>query len=135
MISCLPGPLDTIVIGYPISLRQTQCIFCSSPEDLRIFLLDSTDITFPSWKYFLDWFCFLLERCVVGKSVVTSPSISYPTHTGISSRYPSTSNTVNATSVVPCIRHPYLEATQSNHPILSDVLLLLRILRRLHHGV
>jgi len=55
---------------------------------------------------------------VVGKSVVTSPSISYPTHTGISSKYPSTSNTVNATSVVPCIRHPYLVATTSNHPIL-----------------
>ena len=54
---------------------------------------------------------------VVGKSVVTSPSMSYPTHTGISSRYPRTSSTVNATSVVPCIRHPYLEATASNHPI------------------
>ena len=28
-----------------------------------------------------------------------------------------TSTTVNATSVAPCIRHPYLDATQSNHPI------------------
>ena len=55
------------------------------------------------------------RRCVVGNSVVTSPSISYPTHTGISSKYPSTSNTVKATSVVPWIRQPYLEATQSNH--------------------
>ena len=58
------------------------------------------------------------RRCVVGNSVVTSPSISYPTHTGISSKYPSTSSTVKATSVVPWIRQPYLEATQSNHPIL-----------------
>ena len=58
------------------------------------------------------------NKCVTGKSVVTSPSISYPTQIGISSKYPKTSNTVNATSVVPCIRHPYFEATQSNHPIL-----------------
>ena len=50
--------------------------------------------------------------------MVTSPSISYPTHTGISSKYPSTSSTVNATSVVPCRRQPYLLATQSYHPIL-----------------
>ena len=57
------------------------------------------------------------SKCVTGNSVVTSPLISYPTQTGISSRYPSTSKTVNATSVAPCILHPYLEATQSNHPI------------------
>ena len=37
--------------------------------------------------------------------------------TGISSKYPSTSSTVNATSVAPCRRHPYRDATQSNHPI------------------
>src|SRR5699024_9513703 len=50
--------------------------------------------------------------------IFTTPLISYPTHTGISSIYPSTSNTVNATSVVPCRRHPYFVATTSNHPIL-----------------
>ena len=115
-MSSRPGPLDIIVIGKP-SFFSTNSIY------LRQFSGSSSYFLIPRISVFhpgnVSMTGFALFNCpVVGKSMVTLPSISYAVHTGISSRYPSTSNTVNATSVVPWIRHPYLEATTSNHPIL-----------------
>ena len=115
-MSCLSGPLDTIVIGYPICSSTNSIYFLQFSGRSSYFLIPRMSHFHPG-SFLRTGFAFS-NRCVVGNSVVTSPSISYPTHTGISSRYPSTSNTVNATSVAPCILHPYLEATQSNHPIL-----------------
>ena len=116
MISSLPGPLETIVIGYPICSSTNSIYFLQFSGRSSYFLIPRISHFHPG-SFFNTGFAFS-NFAVTGKSVVTSPSISYPTHTGISSKYPNTSSTVSATSVVPCRRHPYLLATQSYHPIL-----------------
>ena len=115
MISSLLGPLEIIVIGNPIFSSTNSMYFLQFSGKSSYFLIPRISQFHPG-NVSITGFAFS-SNAVVGNSVVISPSISYATHTGISSRYPSTSSTVNATSVVPCIRHPYLEATQSNHPI------------------
>ena len=116
MISSLPGPLETMVIGYPICPSINSMYLRQFSGSSSYFLIPRMSHFHPG-SFVSTGFAFS-KRLVTGNSVVTSPLISYPVHTGISSRYPNTSSTVNATSVVPCRRQPYLLATQSNHPIL-----------------
>ena len=115
MISSRPGPLEIMVIGNPMCFSTNSTYFLQFSGRSSYFLIPRISHFHPG-SVSRTGFAFS-SSVVVGKSVVTFPSISYPVQTGISSRYPSTSRTVKATSVVPCRRHPYLEATQSNHPI------------------
>ena len=78
---------------------------------------DPPDLTLPSWQL-LQYRLRLLKK-TGRRELVRDFPVDLISHAHrISSRYPSTSSTVKATSVVPCIRQPYRDATQSNHPIL-----------------
>src|SRR5699024_12210822 len=103
-----------MVIGNPICFSTNSTYFRQFSGRSSYFLIPRISVFHPG-STSRTGFAFSRSP-VTGKSVVTFPSSSYPVHTGISSRYPRTSRTVKATSVVPCMRQPYLEATQSNHP-------------------
>ena len=104
MISCLPGPLLTIFTGTPSSFSINSMYLRQFSGSLSYSLIPRISSFHPGSTSYTG-FAFL-SFAVTGKSFTTSPSISYHTHTGISSKYPSTSNTVSATSVAPCILTP-----------------------------
>ena len=117
-ISSRPGPVTVHCNRISdLFFHNTQYISGSSPAVLLMSWIPRISQFHPG-SHFQNRFCFQANVLPGTCCHFSIDLITYAYRESLS-RYPSTSSTVNATSVVPCIRQPYLEATQSNYPILD----------------